>query len=189
MVDPGDSVARRTTWSDIASTAACPSSWSTVSSFAIVVSSIVSDDDGHAACRRSSGVERPSPDRPFVGPLNTSTGLLRRDGFSRAMAHHGLPVHIEEASRFNPRGRRRAGARAHCRHCGDYRDRGGHDMLALGIFDAMRMLGLRCPDDISVVGHNDMPLVDLILAAADDHPDWAPRNGTRRGEAAAEGNR
>ena len=26
----------------------------------------------------------------------------------------------------------------------------------------MRMLGRRCPDDISVVGHNDMPLVDLI---------------------------
>jgi len=28
--------------------------------------------------------------------------------------------------------------------------------------DAMRMLGRRCPDDISVVGHNDMPLVDLV---------------------------
>jgi LacI family transcriptional regulator len=26
----------------------------------------------------------------------------------------------------------------------------------------MQMLGLRCPDDISVVGHGDMPLVDLI---------------------------
>jgi LacI family transcriptional regulator len=26
----------------------------------------------------------------------------------------------------------------------------------------MRTLGLRCPHDISVVGHNDMPLVDLI---------------------------
>ena len=26
----------------------------------------------------------------------------------------------------------------------------------------MRMLGRRCPDDISVVGHNDMPLVDLV---------------------------
>jgi LacI family transcriptional regulator, galactose operon repressor len=26
----------------------------------------------------------------------------------------------------------------------------------------MRMLGWRCPDDISVVGHGDMPLVDLI---------------------------
>jgi len=24
------------------------------------------------------------------------------------------------------------------------------------------MLGRRCPEDISVVGHNDMPLVDLI---------------------------
>ncbi|MFT6670868.1 MAG: LacI family transcriptional regulator, partial [Afipia broomeae] len=27
---------------------------------------------------------------------------------------------------------------------------------------AVRNLGLRCPADVSVVGHNDMPLVDLI---------------------------
>jgi Transcriptional regulators len=96
------------------------------------------------------------------GPLNTSTGLLRRDGFSRAMAHHGLPVHIEEASRFT----REAGvapARALIAGtAGITAIVAANDLLALGIFDAMRMLGLRCPDDISVVGHNDMPLVDLI---------------------------
>ena len=31
-----------------------------------------------------------------------------------------------------------------------------------GALDAIRELGLGCPDDVSVVGHNDMPLVDLI---------------------------
>ena len=96
------------------------------------------------------------------GPLNTSTGLLRRDGFSGAMAHHGLPVHIEEASRFT----REAGvAPSRALIAGTAAITAivaANDLLALGIFDAMRMLGLRCPDDISVVGHNDMPLVDLI---------------------------
>lgn len=37
-----------------------------------------------------------------------------------------------------------------------------NDLLALGALDAVHKLGLRCPADVSVVGHNDMPLVDLI---------------------------
>jgi hypothetical protein len=32
----------------------------------------------------------------------------------------------------------------------------------MGVLDALRARGLRVPEDISVVGHNDMPLVDLI---------------------------
>jgi LacI family transcriptional regulator len=96
------------------------------------------------------------------GPLGTSTGLLRRDGFARAMARHGLPDHIEEASHFT----REAGvapARALIAGTpGLTAIVAANDLLALGTFDAMRTLGLRCPDDISVVGHNDMPLVDLI---------------------------
>ena len=127
------------------------------------VSSIVSDDErgmrlavDHLV---SSGHRQIGH---LSGPLNTSTGSLRRDGFSRAMAHHGLPVHVEEASHFT----REAGvapARALIAGtAGITAIVAANDLLALGIFDAMRMLGLRCPDDISVVGHNDMPLVDLI---------------------------
>lgn len=96
------------------------------------------------------------------GPLGTSTGLLRRDGFARAMARHGLPAQIEEASHFT----REAGvvpSRALIAGTpGLTAIVAANDLLALGTFDAMRSLGLRCPDDISVVGHNDMPLVDLI---------------------------
>jgi LacI family transcriptional regulator len=36
----------------------------------------------------------------------------------------------------------------------------GNDLLALGCYDAMAERGLTCPDDISVVGFNDMPYVD-----------------------------
>ena len=35
-----------------------------------------------------------------------------------------------------------------------------NDLLALGCYDEIRALGLKCPDDISVTGFNDMPFVD-----------------------------
>ncbi|MCU1556398.1 MAG: HTH-type transcriptional repressor CytR [Microbacteriaceae bacterium] len=33
----------------------------------------------------------------------------------------------------------------------------GNDLLALGVYHSLRTHGLRCPDDVSVVGFNDMP--------------------------------
>jgi LacI family transcriptional regulator len=38
----------------------------------------------------------------------------------------------------------------------------GNDMMALGCYTAIRRAGLRCPNDISVVGYNDMPLTDRV---------------------------
>ncbi len=37
-----------------------------------------------------------------------------------------------------------------------------NDLLALGAYDVLREEGLECPRDISIVGHNDMPLVDMV---------------------------
>ncbi|HEX7927837.1 MAG TPA: substrate-binding domain-containing protein, partial [bacterium] len=37
-----------------------------------------------------------------------------------------------------------------------------NDRLALGAYDALAERGLRCPDDISITGFNDMPLVDKV---------------------------
>jgi LacI family transcriptional regulator len=37
-----------------------------------------------------------------------------------------------------------------------------NDLMAIGALDAIRAGGLRCPEDISVVGHDDAPLVDHI---------------------------
>ena len=35
-------------------------------------------------------------------------------------------------------------------------------MLAVGCYGALDALGLRCPDDVSVIGFNDMPFVDRL---------------------------
>ncbi len=38
----------------------------------------------------------------------------------------------------------------------------GNDMLALGCYTALERLGLSCPEDVSVVGFNDMPFMDRL---------------------------
>jgi LacI family transcriptional regulator len=42
-----------------------------------------------------------------------------------------------------------------------------NDRLAVGAIAALRRHGLRCPEDVSVTGYNDMPLADRLLAGAD----------------------
>ena len=37
-----------------------------------------------------------------------------------------------------------------------------NDLLALGAYQELKRRGLSCPRDISVVGYNDMPLVDMV---------------------------
>ena len=36
----------------------------------------------------------------------------------------------------------------------------GNDLIAIGALHALRAHGLRCPEDVSVVGFNDMPFAD-----------------------------
>jgi len=38
----------------------------------------------------------------------------------------------------------------------------GNDLMAVGAIDAVRDAGLRCPEDISVIGYNDSPFVDHL---------------------------
>jgi len=37
-----------------------------------------------------------------------------------------------------------------------------NDLLALGVYDALAERGLNCPNEVSVVGHNDMPYLDML---------------------------
>jgi LacI family transcriptional regulator len=38
----------------------------------------------------------------------------------------------------------------------------GNDLMALGCIQTLAQAGLRCPDDVSVIGVNDMPFADLV---------------------------
>jgi LacI family transcriptional regulator len=96
----------------------------------------------------------------IAGPLELSTGLDRHEGFHEAMRDLGLepdPGLVVVTRAFTEA----EGARA----CAELLDRGGgptaivaaNDLIALGCYDVFAERGLVCPDDISVVGFNDMP--------------------------------
>ncbi len=97
----------------------------------------------------------------IAGPANNSAGYDRALFFNRLIEQYGLrevdcPVVTGEA--FNTESGAR-GARQVARHfpnvtaifC-------ANDMIAVGALGALRELGVRCPEEISVVGFNDMPL-------------------------------
>jgi LacI family transcriptional regulator len=97
------------------------------------------------------------------GPQALSTGHQRRIGFAEAMAGAGLEVD-ERAVRFASAFTEAEGARV----CGELLDAApsitaivaANDLLALGCYDVLAERGLRCPEDVSVVGFNDMPFAD-----------------------------
>lgn len=98
----------------------------------------------------------------IAGPAHLSTGAQRLDGFRAAMQEAGLPA---DAVVTAPAYRRSAGALATIELLEQHTLTAivaANDMLALGAYRALAARGLRCPDDISVVGHNDMPLVDQV---------------------------
>jgi LacI family transcriptional regulator len=99
----------------------------------------------------------------LAGPFELSTGVHRHEGFAQGMEAVGLRVDpgLEVAGR---RFTEAEGARL----CRRLLDRGarftavlaGNDLMALGCIDALREAGFACPDDVSVVGFNDMDWSD-----------------------------
>jgi LacI family transcriptional regulator len=99
----------------------------------------------------------------LAGSQTLYTGWCRHQGFVDGMRAHGLEVD-EGLIVFSDTFTAREGARC----CGGLLERrrdftaivAGNDLLALGCYDALENRDLRCPDDVSVVGYNDMPFVD-----------------------------
>jgi LacI family transcriptional regulator len=101
----------------------------------------------------------------IAGPQEVSTGALRRAGFKGAASGAGLPaaaVMIETARIYTRDEGRLAALRLLDRKLAPTAIVAANDLLALGIYDALSVRGLRCPADVSVVGHNDMPYVDML---------------------------
>lgn len=111
---------------------------------------------------RSLGHERIAH---LAGPQSMSTGFSRHRAFVASMGATGHPADpdliVFADSLTIPEGER----------CGQLLFGlarrptavfAANDMLALGCYSALEAAGLRCPDDVSVVGFNDMPFIDRV---------------------------
>jgi LacI family transcriptional regulator len=101
----------------------------------------------------------------LAGPDNTSTGRGRAAAFRQAMWSHQLstdPLIVECAAYTEEAGRAAAGR---------VLDSGrpftavvaANDLLALGAMGELAAAGLRCPDDVSITGFNDLPFMDKLM--------------------------
>jgi LacI family transcriptional regulator len=97
------------------------------------------------------------------GPSRLATGFSRAQGFRMATSELQMTdTDIVEANDFT----RDAGKSACLQMLKQNRKItaivAANDLIALGCYDAIAQLKLKCPSDISIIGHNDMPLVDML---------------------------
>lgn len=101
----------------------------------------------------------------LAGPQDLSTGVTRRRAFQASLEDLSLPAENDRVVLCD----------AWSEEAGSRATRGlldgsieftavlaGNDLLALGVIDALNERGIRCPDDISVIGFNDMPYMDKV---------------------------
>lgn len=101
----------------------------------------------------------------LAGPQSTSPGIVRLQAFRSALREHGLEPDeslIIECDDF----RERDGADA-LRSLFDAGHRftaviAANDLLALGCYDVLAERGMTSPDQLSIVGFNDMPFIDKL---------------------------
>ena len=101
----------------------------------------------------------------IAGPQEASTGVNRLRGFRDGMAAHQLQVSedlIVYASRYTVEEGSRCCRDLLARHGGFTAVAAANDMLAIGCYAALDEAALQCPDDISVIGFNDMPFIDRL---------------------------
>jgi LacI family transcriptional regulator len=107
----------------------------------------------------------------IAGPQEMSTGLSRYRGFVTAMESSGLPVDsdlvvfakafsVEEGLRCTRLLLDQCAARPGQAGCTAIF--AANDMLAVGCYSSLDEAGLACPEDMSVVGFNDMPFIDRL---------------------------
>jgi LacI family transcriptional regulator len=98
-----------------------------------------------------------------AGPLSLATGFARWQGVQLAAQQHKLAaLAMVEASEYTREAGRVACQELLKRHRATTAIVASNDLLALGCYDAIGAAGLQCPRDLSVVGHNDIPLVDMV---------------------------
>jgi len=101
----------------------------------------------------------------LAGQSTVSTGVLRRRGFQAALAEAGLDVRPElvAESGFVEEGGARAMERLLSLPEPPTAVFAVTDMVAVGAYGLARGLGLRLPEDVAIVGYNDIPLASRLV--------------------------
>lgn len=99
----------------------------------------------------------------LAGPPELSTTTTRLAAVHRALAAGGAREPVVASCRaYAIAEGRRAGREVLAAHPDVTAILAGNDLIAIGVYEALAATGLRCPADVSVAGHNDMPLVDKL---------------------------
>lgn len=101
----------------------------------------------------------------IAGPQDVSTGLARYRGFQTAMAAAHLeiqPSTVAFARAFSVQEGYRCAKQLLTSGSDCTAVAAGNDMLAIGCYEALEEARLNCPADISVVGFNNMPFIDML---------------------------
>jgi LacI family transcriptional regulator len=99
------------------------------------------------------------------GPMRMSTSYARYQAFLGASRAHGIPINralVVNASALTEQSGRAAVDQILSQGASLTAILTANDRLALGCYDALREKHLRCPDDVSVTGFNDMPYVERL---------------------------
>jgi len=96
------------------------------------------------------------------GPRNFSTSVVRSDAFVAACnANKGVSHSVVEASALSVEvGESTMDSILMARTASPTAVVAGNDLIALGVMRSLRAHGLRSPEDMSVVGFNDMPFAE-----------------------------
>jgi LacI family transcriptional regulator len=101
----------------------------------------------------------------IAGPQDTSTGIARLQGYHAGLRGGGLDGDdslISYADGYTIQEGVRCCTELLSRGTGFTAIAAANDMVAIGCYAALDEAGLRCPEDISVLGFNDMPFVDRL---------------------------
>ena len=101
----------------------------------------------------------------IAGPAQLSTGIIRLAAFRAAAQGHGLDIpeyHIAQATGLDEENGRRCGQALLSLTRPPTAIIAANDRLALGVFEAIRQMGLSCPEDVSVTGFNDYGFLELV---------------------------
>jgi LacI family transcriptional regulator len=101
----------------------------------------------------------------LAGQATVSTGVLRRRGYQAAMADADLPAEpeLQVESGFTEEGGARAAERLLALADPPTAVFAVTDTAAIGAFGYARRAGLRVPEDIAIVGYNDIPLAGRLI--------------------------